>query len=190
MYAQAGHPSIASKKLLRALLLQAFHPIRSERQLMEQLDYNLLFHWFVGLAMDAPVWDPSTFSKNRDRLLEGDVARRLLAAIVEQPRGRALMSDDHVSVDGTLIQAWTSHKSFRPKPPEASDEDGDEQPGAGSPPVEVSANTGHPSGRNRERDWRGQTRGNETHASVTDPDARLAPGPMVSPGSSPMRDMF
>ena len=178
MYAQAGRPSIAPKKLLRALLLQAFYSVRSERQLMEQLDYNLLFRWFVGLSMDAPVWDASTFSKNRDRLLDADVARRMLTAILTQPRVQALMSDEHFSVDGTLIQAWASHKSFQPKPPPApSAGDGDRPGGApgGTPggtaaPEPASAQPG----RNQERDWRGQKRGNETHASVTDPDARLA----------------
>jgi transposase len=157
LYAQQGRPSIPPEKLLRALLLQAFFGIRSERQLMEQLDYNLLFRWFVGLAVDAPVWDASTFSKNRDRLLEGDVARQFLAAIVSQPRVKALTSDDHFSVDGTLIQAWASHKSFQPKTTPPSDTDG--------PP---------PAGRNGDRDWRGQTRSNQTHESKTDPDARLA----------------
>ena len=130
---------------------------------MEQLDYNLLFRWFVGLSMDAPVWDASTFSKNRDRLLEGDVARQFLAAIISQPRVKALMSDEHFSVDGTLIQAWASQKSFQPKaytaPSSGKDEPLDPPP---------------PSGRNAERDWRGQKRGNETHASKTDPNARLA----------------
>ena len=115
LYARFGRPGIAPEKLLRALLLQAFYSIRSERQLMEQLDYNLLFRWFVGLSMDAPVWDASTFSKNRERLLAGDVAQRLLAAVVGQPRVKALMSNEHFSVDGTLIQAWASHKSFQPK---------------------------------------------------------------------------
>lgn len=101
-----GRPSIAPGKLLRALLLQAFYSVRSERQLMEQLDYNLLFRWFVGLSMNAPVWDASTFSKNRERFLDGDMAQRLLAAIIAQPRVQTLMSDEHVSVDGTLSQAW------------------------------------------------------------------------------------
>jgi transposase len=159
LYARVGRPGIAPEKLPRALLLQAFYSIRSERQLMEQLDYNLLFRWFVGLSMDAPVWDASTFSKNRDRLLDGDVARKLLAAVVAQPRVHALMSNEHFSVDGTLIQAWASHNSFQPKP---GPDDG--PPGDG----------GSPAGRNAERDWRGQKRSNETHASTTDPDARLA----------------
>ena len=170
MYAQAGRPSIAPEKLLRALLLQAFYSLRSERQLMEQLDYNLLFRWFVGLSMDAPVWDASTFSKNRDRFLEGDVAQRLLTAILDQPRVRALMSDEHFSVDGTLIQAWASHKSFKPKPAAGSDDRDGGPPGPAAPAAPASA----PASRNAGQDWRGQKRSNETHASVTDPDARLA----------------
>jgi transposase len=174
IYAQAGRPSIAPEKLLRALLLQAFYSIRSERQLMEQLDYNPLFRWFVGLAMDAPVWDASTFSKNRDRLLEGDVAQNLLAAIIAQPRVKTLMSDDHFSVDGTLIQAWASQKSFQPKPPSGTDGEGDDPPPPGSGTGDSPAKVTTSAGRNQERDWRGQKRSNETHASVTDPDARLA----------------
>jgi transposase len=161
LYPAAGRPSIAPEKLLRALLLQAFFGIRSERQLMEQLDYNLLFRWFVGLSMDASVWDASTFSKNRERLLQGDVAREFLGAIVSQPRVKALMSDEHFSVDGTLIQAWASHKSFRPKP-------GQGPGGSADLPGDDAG------GRNVERNWRGRPRSNETHASTTDPDARLA----------------
>lgn len=152
LYARHGRPSIAPEKLLRALLLQAFYSVRSERQLMEQLDYNLLFRWFVGLSMDAPVWDASTFSKNRDRLLAGEVAAEFLSAVVTQPRVSALLSDEHFSVDGTLIGAWASMKSFRPKD------------GSGEPPGP---------GRNGERDFHGERRSNETHASTTDPDARL-----------------
>lgn len=152
MYAKTGRPSIAPEKLLRALLLQAFYSIRSERQLMEQLDYNLLFRWFVGLSMDAAVWDATVFTKNRDRLLEGDVATKFLAAVVAQARGRNLLSDEHFSVDGTLIDAWASMKSFRPK-----DDSGD-PPGPG---------------RNAERDFRGEKRSNQTHASTTDPEAKL-----------------
>lgn len=162
LYAVAGRPGIAPEKLLRSLLLKAFYSIRSERQLMEQLDYNLLFRWFVGLSMDAPVWDASTFSKNRDRLLDGDVAQKLLAAVVAQPRVAALMSNEHFSVDGTLIQARASHKSFQPKRDAGDDRSETPPPGA------------TPSGRNAERDWRGQKRSNETHASTTDADARLA----------------
>jgi transposase len=152
LYSQTGRPSIAPEKLLRALLLQAFYSVRSERQLMEQLDYNLLFRWFVGLAMDAPVWDPTVFTKNRDRLLEGAVAAKFLAAVLGQGRVKALLSDDHFSVDGTLIEAWASLKSFRPK------DGSDEPPGPG---------------RNAERNFHGQKRSNQTHQSTTDPDAKL-----------------
>jgi transposase len=152
LYAKDGRPSIPPEKLLRALLLQAFYSIRSERQLMEQLDYNLLFRWFVGLAMDAPVWDPTVFTKNRDRLLDGEVAAKFLAAVLGQTRVKTLLSDDHFSVDGTLIEAWASIKSFRPK-------DGSDEPP--SP------------GRNAERNFHGQKRCNETHESTTDPEAKL-----------------
>lgn len=154
LYSKMGRPSIAPEKLMRALLLQAFYSIRSERQLMEQLDYNLLFRWFVGLSMDAAVWDPTVFSKNRERLIAGDVATRFLAAVLNQERVRALLSDEHFSVDGTLIDAWASMKSFRPRDGE---DDDDASPG----------------GRNAERDFKGQKRSNLTHASTTDPDAKL-----------------
>ena len=154
LYSHTGRPSIAPEHLLRALLLQAFYSIRSERQLMEQLDYNLLFRWFVGLSMDAAVWDATVYSKNRDRLIEGEVAARFLAAVLQGRRVKALLSDEHFSVDGTLIDAWASMKSFRPK------DGGDDQ----GPPA---------AGRNAGRDFRGQKRSNETHASTTDPDARL-----------------
>ena len=153
LYSHTGRPSIPPEKLLRALLLQAFYSVRSERQLMEQLEYNLLFRWFVGLSMDAPVWDATTFSKNRDRLLDGDIAREFMAAVLNQPEVRQLLSKEHFSVDGTLIEAWASMKSFRPKD------------GSGEPP------TG--GGRNAERDFHGEKRTNATHASTTDPDARL-----------------
>jgi transposase len=154
LYADHGRPSIPPEKLLRALLLQAFYSVRSERQLMEQLDYNLLFRWFVGLAMDAPIWDVTVFTKNRDRFLEGEVAAQFFRAVLGQPEVRALLSDEHFSVDGTLIEAFASMKSFRPKA-----EDGDEPPAAG--------------GRNAECDFHGETRTNDSHASTTDPDARL-----------------
>ena len=154
LYAPIGRPGIPPEKLLRALLLQAFYSVRSERQLMEQLDYNLLFRWFVGLAMDAPTWDPTVFTKNRERLLEGDVAAKFMAAVVGQPRIGALLSDGHFSVDGTLIEAWASMKSFKPKA------------GAGGAPPAGG-------GRNAERDFHGEKRSNQTHASTTDPDARL-----------------
>ena len=152
LYSKIGRPSIPPEKLLRALLLQAFYSVRSERQLMEQLDYNLLFRWFVGLSMDAPVWDVTVFTKNRERLLAGDVAAKFLATVLEQPRVRALLSDEHFSVDGTLIEAWASVKSFRPKD------------GSGEPPGP---------GRNGDRDFHGEKRSNETHASTSDPEARL-----------------
>src|SRR5215510_14642056 len=115
MYAPMGRPSIPPEKRLRASLLQAFYTIRSERQLMERLDFDLMFRWFVGLGIDDEVWDHSVFSKNRDRLLEGDIAAKFLAAVLTQPEVRQLLSNDHFSVDGTLVQAWASLKSFKPK---------------------------------------------------------------------------
>src|SRR5512143_4309568 len=124
MYASEGRPSIAPERLLRALLLQALFTIRSERQLMQQISYNMLFRWFVGLAMDVPVWDVTVFTKNRDRLLQGEVARGFLAAILVEPQGKPLLSSEHFSVDGTLIEAWASMKSFRPKD------------GSGAPPTQ------------------------------------------------------
>jgi transposase len=152
LYSKVGRPSIPPEKLLRALLLQAFYTVRSERQLMEQLDYNLLFGWFVGLSMDAPIWDVTVFTKNRERLLAGDVAAKFMATVLSRPRVKALLSDDHFSVDGTLIEAWASIKSFQAKD------------GSGEPPGP---------GRNAERDFHGEKRSNETHASTTDPQARL-----------------
>ena len=152
LYSQTGRPSIAPEYLLRATLLQAFFTVRSERQLMEQIDYNLLFRWFVGLSMDDAVWDASTFSKNRDRLLEADVAHEFLSSLLGLPQVKRLLSSDHFSVDGTLLQAWASMKSFRRK--DGSDE----------PPT---------SGRNGERNFRREKRSNKTHASTTDPDAKL-----------------
>ena len=152
LYSLIGRPSIPPEQLLRALLLQAFFTVRSERQLMEQLTYNMMFRWFVGLSMDAPVWDVTVFTKNRDRLLEGDIARGFLQALLVDPQVAPLLSDDHFSVDGTLVEAWASMKSFRPKD------------GSGEPPAD---------GRNGERDFHGEKRSNETHASTTDPDARL-----------------
>jgi transposase len=153
LYSDLGRPSIPPERLLRALLLQAFYTVRSERQLMEQLDYNLLFRWFVGLSMDDAVWDPTVFSKNRDRLLDGDIARKFLAAVLSQPKVQGLLSAEHFTVDGTLIEAWASMKSFVPK------QGGDAPPAAG--------------GRNAERDFHGEKRSNATHASATDPEARL-----------------
>lgn len=154
MYARTGRPSVPPEQLLRALLIQVLYSVRSERQLMEQLDYNLLFRWFVGLSVDDPVWSPTTFSKNRDRLLAGDVAVSFFHGVVEQARHRQLLSADHFTVDGTLLEAWASQKSFRPK-----HED---------PPARDAG------GRNPAVDYRGEKRRNETHASTTDPDARLA----------------
>jgi transposase len=152
LYSHTGRPSIPPEQLLKATLLQAFFSVRSERQLMEQMDYNLLFRWFVGLEMDDRVWDASTFSKNRDRLLEADVAREFLTTLMGLGQIKRLLSADHFSVDGTLLEAWASIKSFRPRN------------GSGDPPGP---------GRNGERNFRAEKRSNETHASTTDPDARL-----------------
>jgi transposase len=152
LYSRLGRPSIPPERLLWALLLQAFYSVRSERQLMEQLDYNLLFRWFVGLGIDDPVWDVTVYTKNRDRLLGGEVAARFMAAVLGQPEVKALLSDEHFSVDGTLVEAWASLKSFRAKD------------GNGEPPGP---------GRNRSRDFHGEKRTNATHASTTDPQARL-----------------
>lgn len=154
MYSDIGRPSIPPEQLVRALLLQMLYSVRSERLLIEQLDYNLLFRWFVGLSMDAPVWNHSTFSKNRDRLLAGDVAAAFFTAIVQRASAAGVLSDEHFTIDGTLIEAWASQKSFqrkdRPIPPRDPDD-------RGNPSV----------------NFRGETRRNDTHASTTDPDARL-----------------
>jgi transposase len=152
LYPPSGRDSIPPERLLRALLLQAFYSIRSERQLVERIDFDLLFRWFVGFGVDDPVWDAPTFTKNRDRLLAGEVAARFLATVLAQPKVRALLSTEHFSVDGTLLEAWASTKSFRPND------------GSGALPD---------AGRNGEQDFRGQKRGNDTHASTTDPDAQL-----------------
>jgi transposase len=151
LYVNFGRPSIPPEKLLRALLLQALYTIRSERQLIEQIDYNLLFRWFVGLGMDDAVWAPTTFTKNRDRLLAGDIAAAFFDAVLIHADSARLLSDEHFTVDGTLLEAWASHKSFRPR--------GDEPPseGGGNPTV----------------NFHGQRRRNATHQSTTDPDARL-----------------
>jgi transposase len=151
LYVKFGRPSIAPEKLLRALLLQALYTIRSERQLMEQLDYNLLFRWFVGLGMDDAVWSSSTFTKNRNRLLDGDIAAAFFEAVLIHADTARLLSDDHFTVDGTLLEAWASHKSFRPR-----DQD-PPAPGGGNPTV----------------NFHQQRRSNATHRSTTDPDARL-----------------
>jgi transposase len=153
LYSAVGRPSIPPEKLLRALLLQVLYSIRSERLLMEQLDYNLLFRWFVGLNMDDPVWAPTVFSKNRERLLEGEIADRFFDGVQAQALEHRLISDEHFTVDGTLVEAWAGHKSFKPKG--TTSRGGPDDPG--NPTV----------------DFRGQKRSNATHASTTDPDARL-----------------
>jgi transposase len=152
LYSRIGRPSIPPEKLLRALLLQALYTVRSERLLMEQLQYNLLFRWFVGLSMDDPVWDPTTFTKNRDRLLAGDIAEAFFQEVLVEAKGARLLSDDHFTVDGTLLEAWASQKSFRRR----------------DTPVEPPEDPGNPT-----VDFRGEERTNATHASTTDPDARL-----------------
>jgi len=162
MYAPTGRPSIPPEKLIRALVLQVLYSIRSERMLIEQLNYNLLFRWFVGLSMDDEVWDHSTFSKNRDRLLEADIVEKFFRRVRDEAQRQGLLSDEHFTVDGTLIEAWASQKSFKPK------EGG---------PTDPSATGG---GRNQTVDYRGQKRSNDTHASTTDGDARLA---KKSPGA-------
>jgi transposase len=152
LYIKFGRPSIAPEKLLRALLLQALYTIRSERQLMEKLDYNLLFRWFVGLGMDDTVWSPTTFTKNRERLLDGDIAAAFFDAILIHADRERLLSSEHFTVDGTLLEAWASHKSFRRR---------DEEPPSGG------------GGGNPTVNFHRQKRSNETHRSTTDPDARL-----------------
>ena len=152
LYSSLGRPSIPPEMLLRATMLQAFFSVRSERMLMEQINYNLLFRWFVGLPMDAEVWHPTVFTHNRDRVLETEVAREFLAALLALPQVKKLLSNEHFSVDGTLVDAWASMKSFRPKD------------GSGEPPS---------AGRNGERNFHKEKRSNETHASTTDPDAKL-----------------
>ncbi len=155
IYSSTGRPSVAPEKLLRALLLQVLYSVRRERLLMEQLQYNLLFRWFVGMDMDESVWVPSVYIKNRDRLLEGDIAQALFTEVLDQARGADLLSDEHFSVDGTLIEAWASQKSFRRK-------DGSSAPANDSDPGNPTVN------------FHGESRGNQTHESSTDPDARLA----------------
>jgi len=152
LYSHTGRPSIPPEHLLKASLLQAFFTIRSERQLMEQINYNILFRWFVGLSMDDQVWDASTFSKNRERLMQADVARNFMVKLLNLPQVKGLLSSEHFSVDGTLVDAWASMKSFVPKD------------GSGEPPT---------LGRNGTRNFRSEKRSNDTHASTTDPDAQL-----------------
>jgi transposase len=162
LYSGMGRPSVPPEKLLRAMLLQAFYSIRSERQLMERIEYDLLFRWFVGLGVDDPAWDHSSFSANRDRLLAGEIAAKFLGAVLAQPRVKRLLSSDHFSVDGTLIEAWASMKSFRPKSPSSGE---DPRNGSGEPPLG--------GGRNAEANFRGEKRSNGTHESTSDPQARL-----------------
>jgi transposase len=152
LYSRMGRPSIPPERLLRALLVQAFYSIRSERQLVERIEFDLLFRWFVGLGIDDPVWDATSFTHNRDRLLAGEIAHTFLAAVLAHPKVAPLLSSEHFSVDGTLLEAWASLKSFRPK-------DGSDEPPA--------------AGRNAERDFHGEARTNDTHASTTDEDAKL-----------------
>src|ERR1700680_4859404 len=153
LYAKTGRPSIPPEHLLRALLLHVLYSVRSERMLMEQLAYNLLFRWFVGLGMDDAVWAPTTFTKNRDRLLDGDIARAFFEDVVEQARGRRLLSAEHFTVDGTLLEAWAGLKSFKRK-----DRPSDPPDDPGNPTV----------------NFHGERRSNQTHQSTTDPDSRLA----------------
>ena len=156
IYAERGRPSIAPEKLLRALLLQVLYTVRSERLLMEQLDYNFLFRWFVGLSIDDPVWDTTVFSKNRERLLAGNVADGFFAAVLAQARAQGLLSDEHFTVDGTLIEAWAGQKSFKRKDHSDSNTPPDDDPG------------------NPSIDFHGERRRNDTHQSTTDPQALLA----------------
>jgi transposase len=154
MYSAIGRPSVPPEQLLRALLLQALYTVRSERLLMEQLQYNLLFRWFVGLSMDDEVWTPTVFSKNRDRLLDGDIAQAFFLEVRGDAHAAGLLSDEHFTVDGTLLEAWASQKSFRSKEPT-------------DPPA------AEPTGRNPTVNFRGEERTNDTHQSTTDPDARM-----------------
>ena len=154
LYAKTGRPSIAPEKLLRVLLLQALYSVRSERLLMEQLDYNLLFRWFVGLNMDDAIWDVTVFTKNRERLLDGDIAEAFFQAVLQQARERSLLSDEHFTVDGTLLEAWASVKSYQRK--DAKNAVPPDDPG------------------NATVDFHGENRSNQTHESKTDPDVKMA----------------
>jgi len=193
LYADFGRPSIPPERLIRASLIQILFSVRSERQLMEQMQYNLLFRWFVGLGIDDPVWVPTVFTKNRDRLLTTEMSRKVMAAILAHREVAPLLSDEHFSVDGTLVKAWASMKSFQPK---AADTPPDDDPG--SPPGPDATAEDHPEptepetdamprpsrqNRNAEVDFRGEKRSNVTHASTTDPDARLY---KKSPGTGAM----
>ena len=194
LYTDFGRPSIPPERLIRASLLQILFSVRSERQLMEQMDYNLMFRWFVGLGIDDPVWVPTVFTKNRDRLLTTEMSRKVMAAILAHREVAPLLSDEHFSVDGTLVKAWASMKSFQPKA-EATPPDDD---GPGDPPAPDTKPETEPFDspaetdpmprnsrrhRNAEVDFRGEKRSNATHASTTDPDARLY---KKSPGTGAM----
>ena len=168
LYAPIGRPSISPEKLLRAMLLQALYSIRSERQLMGRLEYDLLFRWFVGIGVDAAVWDHSVFSKNRDRLLEGNIAARFLAAVLDQPRVKKLLSTEHFTVDGTLIEAWASLKSFKPR-------DGSDEPPASG-------------GRNTEADFHGKKRSNVRPLLAMEMASVLRP-PLAGGSSDPSRGL-
>jgi transposase len=192
LYIDFGRPSIAPERLIRASLIQILFSVRSERQLMEQMQYNLLFRWFVGLGIDDPVWVPTVFTKNRDRLLTTEMSRKVMAAILAHREVAPLLSDDHFSVDGTLVKAWASMKSFQPK---AEDTPPDDDPGGQPEPdalpedhTELTATENpmprpHRQSRNAEVDFRGEKRSNATHASTSDPDARLY---KKSPGTGAM----
>ena len=158
LYSKTGRPSIPPEQLLRALLLQIFFSIRSERQLVEQVEYNMMFRWFVGLNLDDDIWNHSTFTKNRDKLLEGEIAQRFFEEILAMAKKMGLVSQEHFTVDGTIIEAWASHKSFQPKDSASDDDDPPKSSGGG---------------KNPDVDYQGQKRKNDTHESKTDPDARL-----------------
>jgi len=160
LYSHTGRPSIPPEQLLRALLIQIFFSVRSERQLVEQLDYNMMFRWFVGLNLDDDIWDATTFTKNRDRLLEGEIAERFFAEVLAMAKMQGLVSHEHFTVDGTIIEAWASQKSFQRKKETSSDDDDTPPSGSGK-------------GRNPDVNYRGEKRRNDTHESKTDPDARL-----------------
>ena len=193
LYTDFGRPSIPPERLIRASLIQILFSIRSERQLMEQMEYNLLFRWFVGLGIDDAVWVPTVFTKNRDRLLTTEMSRKVMAAILAHREVAPLLSDDHFSVDGTLVKAWASMKSFQPK---ADDTPPDDDPGSPPGPDTAIEEPDQPTepdtapmprdrrqNRNAEVDFRGEKRSNATHASTTDPDARLY---KKSPGTGAM----
>jgi transposase len=192
LYVDFGRPSIAPERLIRASLIQILFSVRSERQLMEQMEYNLMFRWFVGLGIDDPVWVPTVFTKNRDRLMTTEMSRKVMAAILAHREVAPLLSDEHFSVDGTLIKAWASMKSFQPKLEGSPPDDG----GPGEPPAPDTAPETQPAktetdpmprptrpSRNAEVDFKGETRSNATHISATDPEARLY---KKSPGTGAM----